>query len=269
MDLDETMVEEEFDDAVEDDTLPDGIIEADESDDEDFPDEEDLELPDEDEVEDEEYSEEEEEETPEPEPPKEPGWIKQRVQKAVDKAVAQALAAQQEQFNAQIAPLIAKMQEDEAQELVRSRKIADIETAREFVRLKNGQGATENPVATQQPSPPRNEQGQFASREQIETETRINELKKQAEKIKAKGGPDVISEFMNNEDIKRRVVNGELDFYEVAEMMRAKPKRKPPSPMRSPNGAANVTPNAFMSMSDEQFDRIEKQLDKGVRYTFK
>jgi len=265
MDFDETMVEEEFDDAVEDDTLPDGIVEADESDDEDFPDEEELELPDEDEeVEDEEYSE-EEEETPEPEPPKEPGWIKQRVQKAVDKAVAQALAQQQEQFNAQIAPLIAKMQEDEAQELVRSRKIADIETAREFVRLKNGQQA---PVEEPQQQP-RNEQGQFVSREQIETETRINELKKQADKIRSKGGPDVISEFMNNEDIKRRVVSGELDFYEVAEMMRAKPKRKPPSPMRSPNGAANATPNAFMSMSDEQFDRIEKQLDKGVRYTFK
>ena len=266
MDFDETMVEEEFDDTVEDDTLPDGIVEADESEDEeDFPDEEDLELPDEEEVEDEEYSEEEEEETPEPEPPKEPGWIKQRVQKAVDKAVAQALAAQQEQFNAQIAPLIAKMQEDEAQELVRSRKIADIETAREFVRLKNGQQAPVE-VPKQQP---RNEQGQFASREQIETDTRITELKKQADKIKSKGGPDVISEFMNNEDIKRRVVSGELDFYDVADMMKAKPKRKPPSPMRSPNGAANITPNAFISMSDEQFDRIEKQLDKGVRYTLK
>ena len=258
MEFDETMVD--VDNAVEDDTLPEGIVE--ESEDEP---EEEVEYSDE-------YTEESEEapdeEQPEPEqddtpPQSEPGWIKKRVQKAVDKAVAEALAQQQEQFNQQIAPLIAKMQEDEAQELVRSRKIADIETAREFVRLKNGN----TPPPTPAPQP-RNEQGQFASREQIETETRINELKKQADKIKSKGGPDVIKEFTENEDIKRRVVNGELDFYDVADIMRSK-KKKPPTPTRSPNGSAKYSPNAFDSMSKEQFERFEKQIDRGVRYSMK
>lgn len=256
MEYDETMVD--VDNTVEDDTLPEGIVE--ESEDEAYEEEEEYS---------DEYTEEpqpdEAEEEPQEEPeqePSEPGWIKKRVQKAVDKAVAEALAQQQAQFNQQIAPLIAKMQEDEAQELVRSRKIADIETAREFVRLKNG-----NPSPAPAPQP-RNEQGQFASREQIETETRINELRKQADKIKSKGGPDVIKEFSENEDIKRRVVNGELDFYDVAEMM-SKPKKKPPTPTRSPNGSAKYTPNAFDSMSKEQFERFEKQIDRGVRYSMR
>lgn len=249
MEFDETMVD--VDNAVEDDTLPEGIVEESEDEEvyEEYSDE---------------YTEPEEEEAPDEEqeeqpPQTEPGWIKKRVQKAVDKAVAQALAAQQERFDQQMAPLIAKMQEDEAQELVRSRKIADIETAREFVRMKNGQTP---------PPQPRNEQGQFASREQIETETRIEELRKQANKIKAKGGPDVIKEFTENEDIKRRVVNGELDFYEVAELM-SKPKKKPPTPTRSPNGSAKYSPNAFDSMSKEQFERFEKQIDRGVRYSMR
>lgn len=255
MDYEETMVD--VDNTVEDDTLPEGIVEEDESEEE----YEEEEYSDEYTEEPQEEPEEQPEEEPDEVPQSEPGWIKKRVQKAVDRAVAEALAQQQEQFNQQIAPLIAKMQEDEAQELVRSRKIADIETAREFVRLKNGDAPKPAPQ-------PRNEQGQFASREQIETETRINELKKQAEKIKSKGGPDVIKEFTENEDIKRRVVNGELDFYDVAELMN-KPKKKAPSPTRSPNGSAKYTPNAFDSMSKEQFERFEKQIDRGVRYSMR
>ena len=260
MDFEETMVEENFDEAVEDDTsLDDFVEEEDESEEEDLPEEE-LEIPDEE-------SEEEEAEEPEPQPKSEPGWIKQRVQKAVDKAVAQALAAQQEQFNKQMAPIIAKMQEDEAQELVRSRKIADIETAREFVRLKNGQ-STEPRVEAK----PRNEQGQFVSKEQIahnaKIEAKVDMLAKQADKIKANGGPDVMALFEKDPDIKKKVIDGEMDFYDVADMMK-KTKKKPPTPSRSPNGSGNITSNAFANMSSKQFERIERKLDEGVRYTMR
>lgn len=267
MDYEETMVEEEFEDVEADDTLPDDIVEEDESEDEeDFPDEEDLEIPDE-----EEEEEVEEESEPPEQKPSEPGWIKQRISKAVEKAVRETEARMQSLFEQQMKPIREKMIEDEAQELVRTRKVADIETARELVRYRQNSPVSEQ-SKTEESTQMRNEQGQFASREQIAqeaaTEARINELKKQAQKIKAKGGPDVIKEFTENEDIKTRVVSGELDFYEVAEMM-GKPKRKPPTPTRSSNGASKVTPNAFAAMSDEQFDRFERQIDKGVRYKLK
>ena len=64
-----------------------------------------------------------------------------------------------------------------------------------------------------------------------------------------------------------KVINGEMDFYDVAKMV--KPTKKPPSPTRSPNGANNVTSNAFANMSSKQFERMERQIDRGVRYTMR
>ena len=257
------MVEENFNEAVEDDTSLDDFVEEeeDESEEEALPEEE-LEIPDE------EPEEEEAEEPEEPQPKSEPGWIKQRVQKAVDKAVAQALAAQQEQFNKQMAPIIAKMQEDEAQELVTSRKVNDIKIARELVSLRRGQAATEPPVTEQ----PRNEQGQFVSKEQIannaKIEAKVDMLAKQAKKIKANGGPDVMELFDKDPEIRQKVSDGEMDFYDVADMMK-KSKKKPPTPSRSPNGASNITANAFANMSSKQFERMERKLEEGVRYTMR
>lgn len=260
MDFDETMVEENFDEEVEETPLDD-FVEEESEEDEEFSEEE-LEIPDE-----EEEDSYEEEPEPEPEPRKEPGYVKQRVQQAVDRAIRETEARMQARFDEQLAPLLAKMAEDEAQELLRSRKVNDIETARELVRLRRGQGATEPP------SQPRNEQGQFVSKEQIATqarqETMIDMLANQVDKIKAEGGPDVMELFQNDPDIKKKVINGEMDFYDVAKMM-SKPKRRTPSPTHSPNGANNyTTANAFANMSSKQFERMERKLEEGVRYTMR
>ena len=177
-------------------------------------------------------------------------------------------------FEQQMKPIREKMIEDEAQELVRSRKVADIETARELVRYRQGQPSAPENVESGDPGRPRNDKGQFASKEQIvseaRTQARIDELSRQADKIKANGGPDVIKEFTENPDIKRRVVSGELDMYDVADIMRnRKNTKKPPSPTRSPNGASNITPNAFANMSSKQFANFERRLAEGGSYTFK
>ena len=198
---------------------------------------------------------------------KEPGYVRGRIDKAVQKAVAETEARMRAEFESQMAPFRAKMMEDEAQELVRSRKVTDIETARELVRLRNGQPA----VAQAAPKPaeqPRQANGQFASKEDPGTSARIAMLEHQAEKIKARDGIDVTEEFMNNEDIKMRVVSGELDFYDVADMMK-QPKRRPPSPMRSPNGASVQNPNAISNMTDEQFEKMERRIKEGARFELK
>lgn len=275
MDYEETMVEEDFDEAAEDDTSFDGFIEEDESEEEEFPDEEELDI---DELDDDSEESEEEPEEEAPADHSEPGWMKKRIGKAVDKALAaqkeefnQILAQQKEEFERQMKPIRDRMIEDEAQELVRSRKVADIETARELVRYRQGQ--PNMPEVSTRQEQPRNENGQFVSKEQIaseaRTQARIDELSRQADKIRANGGPDVIKEFSENPEIKRKVVEGDMDMYDVADYMRSRKTKKPPTPARSPNGASNVTPNAFSNMSSKQFAKFEQKLEEGGSYTFR
>lgn len=244
MEIDETMVEENLDTPEE---LPEEVVEEPQDESEDL-----------------DSVMEEPAEEKEPEQPKatEPGYIKGRIEKAVAKAVAETEARMQALFDQQMAPLRARMMEDEAQELVRNRKVADIETARELVRLRNGQPSVE-PVRVEQP---RQANGQFAPKDDPATTARIDMLRHQADTIREKGGPDVIAEFQNNREIKMKVIDGEMDFYDVAEHLKSqKPKKRPPSPMRSPNGASGVNPNAIDSMSDEQFERLERKISEGAR----
>ena len=195
----------------------------------------------------------------------EPGWFRKRWDKEVGKLTEKIRNEIRGEYEAQMAPIRAKMMEDEAQELVRSRKVTDIETARELVRLRNGQPAqAQNQV--EQPQQPRQANGQFAPKEDPATSTRIEMLRHQAEKIAKAGGPDVRAEFTNNEEISRKVISGEMDFYDVADYLKQKSsKKRPPSPMRSPNGASGQSPNAIDSMSDEQFERMEKRISEGAR----
>ena len=248
----ETMVENEDFDAEADDTLPEDIEEEqDES--------ESLDS----------LTEEEEEQEPaaEPETPSasEPGWIKQRVNKAVQKAVAETERRMQAMFDQQMAPIREKMLNDEAREMVQKGLIKDLETAKELIRYRQGQ-----PQAPVQQEQPRNDQGQFAPKQDPVTSTRVDMLAHQADAIKAETGFDVIDVFTNDEDIKQRVISGELDFYDVARMMNGSGQKRPPAPMRSPNGASgSVQPNAIQNMSDEQFERMEKKIREGARYSLR
>lgn len=194
----------------------------------------------------------------------EPGYVQRRISKAVEKA----LAEQREAFEAQMAPMREYMLNQEAQELVRTGKVKDLETAKELVRYRQGQP---QPQPQSQEPQPRNERGQFVSRQQQGDDpvitARISMLQHQADRIKASGGPDVIAEFQNNEDIKEKIVSGEMDFYDVADQMRQKTaSRKKSAPMRSANGANGAPGNAISDMSDEQFDRFVKKVQGGGRY---
>lgn len=200
----------------------------------------------------------------------EPGYVKKRVNEAVEKALANARetmraeirAEVQADFDKKIAPIIAKMREDEAQELVRSRKVADIETARELVNLRHGQAPSvpESKPAEEQQQP-RNAQGQFVAKDDPVIQARVDILSHQADTIKAKTGIDVMAEFEQNAEIKKKVLSGEMDFYEVAELLKAKPqKKRPPAPMRSPNGVGGQISGPIMDLTDEQFARLEKRV---------
>ncbi len=205
------------------------------------------------------------EEPQQTEPPaKEPGWIRQRVDKAVQRAVRETEARMQAQFDAQFAPFRESMMQQEAEKLVASGEFRSAETALEYVRLKNG---------VQPPSPqaeqPRDTQGRFVSPQPQEqpavspmVQARAVELDKQANKIRDRRGLDVMTEFNGNPQVRERVASGEWDFYDVADFMES--RSAPPVIRNAGGGSIGSTP--IDSMTDEQFARLNEQLRLGHKY---
>jgi hypothetical protein len=191
----------------------------------------------------------------------EPGWIKKRVGAAVDKAIRETEQRIRAEYDAKLAPLMERMLEQDALALVESGKVKDLETAKELVRYRQGQA---QPEKTEQP---RNEKGQFAQKEAAETDHTADFLARQAQKIKQNKGIDVMAEFNNNEETRQKVLSGEWDFYDVADSIaEKKASRKAPPPMRSSNGASGAEKSTIASMTDEQFDRLNKRLEEGARF---
>jgi hypothetical protein len=169
------------------------------------------------------------------------------------------------EYEAQIAPLRERLLEMDAKELVKSGEFKSLDRAKEYLQLKQGITPTENKPAPQ----PRNEKGQYAPKEDPATTERINMLAHQADKIKTKTGVDVMAEFSSNPEIKNKILSGEIDFYDVLDQVKSTPRRKPPAPARSSNGASGQSPNAIETMSKEQFARLEKKISEGARYSLK
>lgn len=199
-------------------------------------------------------------------PAQEPGWIKQRIGKAVEKAVTAAKAEVRAEYEAMLAPIRESVLERQAQELVQSGEFKSLERAKEYVRLKNG--VPSEPTKNEpQNNPPRDSQGRFQSKEDPDTRARASLLAQQAQKIKTNRGVDVMQAFNSDPGIQSRILSGEWDFYDVADYLDAgqQPRRSVPTPMRSPNGAA-ASPVSIANMSDEQFERLQQNLARGARY---
>lgn len=204
---------------------------------------------------------------------KEPGYVKKRIAEERAKWDADFESKLNAALEQRLAPFREKQIEMEAKELVAAGTVKDLETAKELVRYRQGNPVSADRKQLNADIQPRDDNGRFTSRtvDDAVTSARITMLQHQADKIKAAGGPDVLAAYRTNEDIKRRIQSGEMDFYDVAEELRnQKPARKPPSPTRSPNGASGQqNPNAIDTMSDEMFDRFDANISKGARYSLK
>lgn len=209
----------------------------------------------------------------EPQGSSEPGWFKKRWDKEVGKLSTQIRNEVRAEYEGMLAPLRERLLEVDAQELVRKGEVKNLEIAKELVRARQGQPA---PAPVSQGEQPRQPNGQFAPKESQETSPSDNAhlkmLKGQVRRIEASYGKEVgeavINEFMNNEEIKQKVVAGDMDFYEVAELLKEQKatKRRPPSPTRSPNGVSGNETSSIATMTREQFEKFEKSLDAGKRY---
>ena len=203
-------------------------------------------------------------------PAKEPGWIKQRVDKAVQKAIRETEERMSQQFESTLAPIRESMMERQAEQLVASGEFKTKEIALEYVRLKGGNVSVAAPEQQTQAAP-RDAQGRFAPRQQQSEDSRnamadarADLLAKQADKIKARTGVDVMALFQQDQNVKQRILSGEWDFYDVAEAV-GKQRGSVPMPIRSANGAA-IGPTTIAEMTDAQFAKLQENLAAGKVY---
>ncbi|MBQ9152441.1 MAG: hypothetical protein IJ130_01355 [Solobacterium sp.] len=199
-------------------------------------------------------------------PAKEPGWIKGRINKAVEKAVAEAEARVRSEYEQMLAPIRESVLERQAQELVDSGEFKTLAVAKEYLSLKGGMPV--KPAEESQPSGQNmDENGRFVSRteqrEDPELNARADILAKQARKIKANRGVDVMEAFNEDPDVKQKVLSGEWDFYDVADAIGN--QRTVSAPVRSANGGG-IKASSIMSMSDAQFKKLNENLASGRRY---
>lgn len=190
---------------------------------------------------------------------KEPGWVKQRVEKATAKAVQETEARLRAEFQKQMAPLVESFYSRQADELVASGEFKSKERALEYVKLKNGVVDAPKPSEPAQPT----EQPQQPS---AEVKVRASMLAAQADKIKANRGVDVVQAIRDNSEMRQNVLSGAWDFYDVAEALTG--QRRMPSPVRTPNGAGIGT-TTIENMTDAQFKRLWDNIAAGKVYDAK
>ena len=196
------------------------------------------------------------------EQPKEPGWIKQRVGAAVNKAVAEAEARIRAEYEAQLAPLREAQLEREADQLVSEGKISDREMALDYLRSKQGIPTPATPAPAQRQ---RDDQGRFVAADKPDTEIqkRASELVAQADTILASTGVDVMALYNTDPAIRQKVLSGEWSFVEVFKnTQQAEAPARAPAPIRSTNGFGMGGAD-FRKMTSEQFAKVNELLENG------
>ena len=179
------------------------------------------------------------------------GWFRQRIDKAVSKAVAEAEQRMAAKYESQLAEFAVERIDRQAKELVRNGEFKSLETAKEYLTLKSG--------------------GKFtaAAKEEPEQETdpviqaKADVLAKQAHKIQAARGIDVMAAYNNDPQVQQKIGSGEWDFYDVADYLQS--RRNPPSPARSSNGA-RAEKTSIRNMTEAQFKALQKNVAEGRVY---
>jgi hypothetical protein len=199
----------------------------------------------------------------------EPGWIKKRVESAVQKqigrAVDDAVARISRQYEERMAPLLEQVHRQEARQLVADGEFKSEERALEYVRLKSGRGGEAAPEPpARDAARNRDAQGRFVAGNGANADARARELYSQADALQRATGLDVMGAFRGDESIRRRVLSGEWDFADVARAMSGKSggRGAPPAPARSPN-EGRMRASSISGLSDAQFDKLDEALRNG------
>lgn len=184
----------------------------------------------------------------------EPGWMKQRIGKAVEKAVAEAEARLTAKYETELAEFRNERLERQAQDLVRSGEFKNLETAKEYLQLKGGQ--------TQQSKPEQPADDQQPDIDPV-IRAKADMLAAQARKIKQSRGLDVMAAYNESPEIQRKLASGEWDFYDVAESMSE--QHRAPTISRSANGARSEK-KSISDLTEAEWRRLNQNLANGRKY---
>lgn len=198
---------------------------------------------------------------------KQAGWIQRRIQEGVNRQMQQALAQERAriaaEYDAKLRPLQEAVLIRQAEDLVRSGKVASRDIALEYLRLKSG--LAPESLSNESSQPIRNEKGQFVSQVQLqaqETERYGSMLIAQVKAIEAATGLNVLDAYNQDPEVKRRVLNREWDFADVAKHMAGGAPSGLPTPTRRPNGQGPQA-RSVNDLTGEQFSRMQKYLERG------
>jgi hypothetical protein len=198
---------------------------------------------------------------------KEPGYVAKRVSEAAEKAKASAIRETEERmtayFEKQIAPLREAQLNRDADDLVKQGEFKSRERALEYLRLKQGVP----PV--QQTQEKQREEAPVKPLRDPALQARAEMLMKQAEKIMAKTGVDVMAVFNSDISVRQKVSANEWDFYDIADSIKSQPakpvsehtqaKAEIPPPMRTSNNAAPQS-KGVRDLSPEEFVRFKQRV---------
>lgn len=178
--------------------------------------------------------------------PKEPGYVKTRIEKAVQKSNAELEARLRAEYDSKISALLDAKYESEAEKLVASGEFKSKDTALEYVKLKGGVQPEKKTTAPIQS-------------EAKTVEARAQELYSQAVSVQEETGVDVLQIYNDSPAIQKKVAAGKLDFNDIAELYGG---NKTPPVVRSANINAGGVVD-FGKISNKQFASINEQLKQG------
>lgn len=157
--------------------------------------------------------------------------------------------------------------EAEAKKLAQEKNMPE-DIALEYLRMKKGQSATEQP---------RDEAGRFAAASEQQSaadnaamnaaQARATTLMTQAEAFEKMTDGSVtrdaiLDAFQNDAEIRRKVVSGEWDFTDVGAALSGGQQRAPRVSRSASNG--RVTASTFSNMSDAEFAMFDAKISQGA-----
>lgn len=188
-------------------------------------------------------------EEPKETPKSEPGWVKKRIDSALQKEMPQRIAEVETrlraEYEAKIKPLLDAQLERDAADLVKEGEFKSKERALEYLRLKGGLPVEKKESPKEEPIP-----------EHIVA--RADALLAQAEYARKMDGIDPMEIYKTSPEIADKVNSGEWDFADVVKAM----KGKTPSPIYSSN-AASPQKRGILDLTPEEFKKLNENLAKG------
>lgn len=189
--------------------------------------------------------------------------VRKGVQAQLQELRAEWAAETKQMIADAVAPFREAQIESEAQKLVASRQVANIELAREVARLRQGlpPQAQEQPQQAQPQTPPRDERGRF-TQNQDPVAARAKELSQQAAEIQRTYGIDVMAAFREDDTVRQNVGSGKWDFKDAALYLGSAKKNKPTAP---PAVRATNVNGVGGRLTDRDMDAIDRAIASGKK----